>query len=56
MARLGIPGIIATDGGLQFSCGAIRVLSPKWVFTHKMSSPGHSKSNDAAEAAAKTEM
>ena len=52
-ARHGIPDIVITDNGPQFACGLFRQFASTWEFDHQPISPGNSKANGAAEAAAK---
>ena len=53
-ARHGIPDVVISDNGPQFSSEDFRTFATKWNFTHQTSSPGNSQSNGAAEAAVKT--
>ena len=52
-ARHGIPDTVVSDNGPQFSSQQFRLFSRSWSFRHVTSSPGHSQSNGAAEAAVK---
>ena len=52
-ARYGVPDILISDNGPQFSSEHFRKFSRKWGFSHETSSPGHSQANGAAEAAVK---
>jgi hypothetical protein len=52
-ARHGIPDILVSDGGPQYTSSVFRNFSEKWQFQHVITSPGNSKSNGAAEAAVK---
>ena len=42
-ARHGVPDIVISDGGSQYSYHKFKVFSEKWGFSHEMSSPGNSK-------------
>ncbi|KAK7899105.1 hypothetical protein WMY93_019958 [Mugilogobius chulae] len=53
-ARQGIPDIIFSDNGPQYSSAEFANFSRKWEFTHKTSSPGYPQSNGKAESAVKT--
>ena len=53
-ARHGIPDVLISDGGPQFSSEGFRIFSNSWGFKHTQSSPGNSQANGAAEAAVKT--
>ncbi|XP_039306357.1 uncharacterized protein K02A2.6-like [Solenopsis invicta] len=48
-ARHGIPLIVISDGGPQFSSQAFKKFATEWEFTHEMSSPTHAQSNGMAE-------
>lgn len=52
-ARYGIPDILISDNGPQFSSSMFRKFVKDWAFTHKTISPGNSQANGAAEAAVK---
>lgn len=52
-ARHGIPDVVVSDNGPQYSSQHFKAFSRKWVFSHETSSPGNSKANGAAEAAVK---
>ena len=52
-ARYGIPDIIKSDNGPQFSCTSFKEFCKNWSIRHETSSPGNSQSNGAAEAAVK---
>jgi len=52
-ARHGIPDILISDGGPQYTAHAFKRFSENWQFDHVISSPGNSKSNGAAESAVK---
>ena len=52
-SRFGIPKVVISDNGPQFSsCQFIR-FAKEWDFTHDPSSPKHAKSNGMAESAVK---
>lgn len=52
-ARLGIPEIVHSDNGPQFSAREFAVFSNEWDFLHTTSSPYHSQSNGKAESSVK---
>lgn len=52
-ARNGSPDQLVTDNGPQYSSAAFKEFAKEWQFKHDTSSPGHSQSNGAAEAAVK---
>ena len=52
-SRHGIPDVLITDNGPQFSCREFTEFSREWEFKHVTSSPGHAKSNGKAESAVK---
>ncbi|KAL8613325.1 hypothetical protein ACOMHN_052565 [Nucella lapillus] len=52
-ARHGMPDVVISDNGPQFSSQLFKVFARSWGFTHKTSSPGHSQANGSAEAAVK---
>ena len=53
-ARYGIPDILVTDNGPQFSSAEFSAFAKTWMFSHKTSSPHHPQSNGKAENAVKT--
>ncbi len=53
-ARHGVPDEVRSDGGPQYTSADFKTFAREWNFVHKISSPGNSKSNGAAEAAVKT--
>lgn len=53
-ARQGIPDVVISDNGPQFSSLEFQRFSERWEFLHKTSSPGHPQSNGKAESAVKT--
>ena len=53
-ARYGIPGILISDNGPQFSSSYFRTFIRKWDITHKTSSPGYPRSNGKVENNIKT--
>lgn len=53
-ARYGIPKVIITDCGPQFTAAHFGEFMQKWNIVHKTSSPGHHQSNGKAESAVKT--
>jgi transposase InsO family protein len=52
-SRFGIPCIIVSDGGPQFSSQEFRNFAKTWRIDHVMSSPNHPQANGKAEAAVK---
>lgn len=53
-ARQGIPDIVVSDNGPQYTSGEFLRFSRLWGFQHKTSSPGYPQSNGKAESAVKT--
>ena len=53
-ARFGIPEILVTDNGPQFSSTEFKTFAQTWGFAHVTSSPRYPKSNGKAENAVKT--
>ena len=52
-ARYGIPDILISDGGPQYTSSEFKLFSKQWSFEHHVTSPANSKANGAAEAAVK---
>ena len=52
-ARYGIPTVVMSDNGPQFSSKEFSKFSKKWDFQHVTSSPLHPQSNGKAESAVK---
>lgn len=52
--RQGIPDMVFSDNGPQYSSVEFANFSCKWEFTHRTSSPGYPQSNGKAESAVKT--
>jgi len=52
-ARYGIPDILISDGGPQYTSSEFKSFSKHWSFDHNVTSTGNSKANGAAEAAVK---
>ena len=52
-SRHGIPNVLVTDNGPQFSSSDFTTFSSTWEFKHVTSSPTHAKSNGKAESAVK---
>lgn len=48
-ARFGVPNVVITDGGTQFTSREFQEFAKQWQFEHKVSSPTHSQSNGMAE-------
>ncbi|XP_051794266.1 uncharacterized protein LOC127530799 [Acanthochromis polyacanthus] len=53
-ARQGIPDVVFSDNGPQYSSAEFSNFSHRWEFKHKTSSPGYPQSNGKAESAVKT--
>ena len=53
-ARYGIPDVLVTGNGPQFSSAEFAVFAKTWMFQHTTSSPYHPQSNGKAENAVKT--
>ena len=53
-ARHGIPDVLITDNGPQFTSEKFRNFVEEWQFQHTTSSPGYPQSNGKAENAVKT--
>ena len=53
-ARHGIPDMVVSDNGLQFTSAEFSKFAKKWNFGHQTITPGNSKANGAAEGAVKT--
>ena len=52
-ARHGIPDVLISDGGPQYTSSKFEAFANKWKFNHVVSSPGNSQSNGQAEATVK---
>ena len=53
-ARQGIPDVVFSDNGPQYSSQEFERFSQLWGFQHQTSSPGYPQSNGKAESAVKT--
>ena len=53
-ARYGVPSVLISDNGPQYTSGKFHQFSVLWDFNHQRISPGNSKANGCAEAAVKT--
>ena len=53
-AQTGVPAVIRTDGGPQFTSGTLRRFLSRWEVRHEVSSPRYPRSNGHAEAAVKS--
>ena len=51
MARYGVPYVVVSDNGLQFSSKQFKAFQTSWQFEHVTSSPGYAQSNGGAERA-----
>ena len=52
-ARQGIPDVLVTDNGPQFTSADFKQFVKSWGFEHRTSSPGYPQANESAEAAVK---
>ena len=52
-ARYGIPKLLVTDSGSQFTSVEFKQFSATWGFQHYKSDPGHHQANGKAESAVK---
>ncbi|XP_028411113.1 uncharacterized protein K02A2.6-like [Dendronephthya gigantea] len=52
-ARNGIPDVLVSDNGPQFSAEKFAKFTKEWGIEHRTSSPGHQQANGKAEAAVK---
>ena len=52
-ARYGIPAVLVSDGGPQFTSSQFKSFVKEWGINHRVSSPGHPQGNGKAEAAVK---
>ncbi|KAK3092083.1 hypothetical protein FSP39_025049 [Pinctada imbricata] len=52
-AHFGIPSIIKSDNGTQFTSSEFRKFTESWGIKHKTSSPNHQRANGKAESAVK---
>ena len=52
-ADTGVPKLLRTDGGPQFTSSTVRRFLARWGVRHELSSPYHPRSNGHAEAAVK---
>ena len=53
-AQTGVPAVLRTDGGPQFTSGTLRRFLSRWEVRHEVSSPRYPRSNGHAEAAVKS--
>ena len=53
-ADTGVPVLLRTDGGPQFTSGTVRRFLQQWGVRHEISSPGYPRSNGHAESAVKS--
>ena len=53
LARHGIPDILVSDNGPQYSSNEFQQFASQWEFQHVMSSPKHPQSNGKAKSAVK---
>ncbi|KAL6460946.1 hypothetical protein MHYP_G00309120 [Metynnis hypsauchen] len=52
-ARYGIPDVVCSDNGPQYTSQEFRQFSQRWEFEHRTLSPGYPQSNGKAESAVK---
>ena len=52
-ARYGIPSVVVSDNGPQYTSQEFKDFAQKWDFCHQTSSPGHQRANGKAESAVK---
>lgn len=53
-ARQGIPDVLISDNGPQYTSQEFRQFGRKWEFEHRTCSPGYAQSNGKAKSAVKT--
>ena len=53
-SRLGIPDLMTTDGGTQFTSSSFSAFTKSYGFTHRITDPHTPSSNGAAERAVRT--
>ena len=53
-ARNGIPDIVTSDNGPQFTLSEFPLFTKEWGFEHRTSSPGHQQASGQDESAGKT--
>ena len=53
-ARNGIPDVVISDNGSQFTSSQFSDFAKEWQFEHRTSSPHHQQANGQAESAVKT--
>ena len=53
-ARNGIPDVVISNNGPQFTSSEFAQFGREWGFEHRTSSPGHQQANGQAESAVKT--
>jgi predicted Fe-S protein YdhL (DUF1289 family) len=53
-ARHGVPDVLISDNGPQFTSDEFAKFRKEWSFEHNTSSPGHQQANGKAEAAVKS--
>ena len=51
VARYGVPDVVVSDNGPQFSSKQFEAFQTSWKFEHVTSSPGYAQSNGGAERA-----
>ena len=53
-AELGIPNVIVSDGGPQFTSADFKYFTKQWQIEHRVSSPRNPQSNGMAERCIQT--
>ena len=53
-AKLGVPNVIVSDGGPQYTSAEFRDFMKHWQIEHRVSSPRNPQSNDMAERCVQT--
>ena len=53
-AKLGVPNVIVSDGGLQYTSAEFKYFTKHWQIDHRVSSPRNPQSNGMAEHCVQT--